>query len=96
MIRSVQVYKNLTGFVMSLLSKLIQRKVWNDPKLWDGFIKCCERTQPQSFKILVNLPRQQLKDVITRVPAMEKPVREFAEKAKQTRVLQVLDEVATA
>merc|ERR1719229_1919305 len=23
-------------------------KVWKQPKVWDGFIKCCERTVPQS------------------------------------------------
>jgi hypothetical protein len=28
--------------------------------LWDGFIKCCQRTKPQSYTVLLQLPPPQV------------------------------------
>lgn len=27
---------------MEILSRLIGKQVWNDKRLWEGFIKCCK------------------------------------------------------
>ncbi len=40
-IQSVTIYKELSGFVNSILTRLIMKKIWTFPKLWDGFIRCC-------------------------------------------------------
>ena len=32
--------------------------------MWQGFIKCCEVTKPQSFPVLLQLPTQQLKSIL--------------------------------
>jgi symplekin len=40
-IQSVTTYKELSGFVNSILTRLIMKKIWTYPKLWDGFIRCC-------------------------------------------------------
>ena len=39
-------------------------QVWKEPKVWQGFIKCCEVTKPQSFPVLLQLPTQQLKSIL--------------------------------
>lgn len=38
-IQSVTLYKGLSGFVIGILAKLISRKIWEMPKLWEGFIR---------------------------------------------------------
>merc|ERR1719195_295027 len=58
-IQSVALYPNLIGFTMNILQRLIVKQVWKQKMLWEGFIKCCERTKPQSFRVLLQLPPAQ-------------------------------------
>ncbi|XP_783721.4 symplekin [Strongylocentrotus purpuratus] len=62
-IQSLSMYPKLKGFIMNLLLRLINKQVWKTPKLWEGFVKCCERTIPQSFQVLLQLPPPQLTEV---------------------------------
>lgn len=62
-IQSLSMYPKLKGFIMNLLLRLINKQVWKTPKLWEGFVKCCERTVPQSFQVLLQLPPPQLLNV---------------------------------
>lgn len=39
---TVSRYKALTDFVMDILSQVLGKGIWNDPTLWEGFIKCCK------------------------------------------------------
>ncbi|CAB4065455.1 SYMPK [Lepeophtheirus salmonis] len=48
-IQSLTAYPKLIGFVMNILQRLIVKQVWRQKTLWDGFVKCCERTVPQSY-----------------------------------------------
>ncbi|KII62096.1 Symplekin [Thelohanellus kitauei] len=64
MIQALTLVPKLAGFVMTLMQKLILKQVWKFPKLWKGFIKCCERTKPQSFGILLQLPIRNLEDCL--------------------------------
>ena len=54
-IQSVALYPNLIGFTMNILQRLIVKQVWKQKMLWEGFIKCCERTKPQSFRVLLQV-----------------------------------------
>ena len=54
-IQSVALYPNLIGFTMNVLQRLIVKQVWRQKMLWEGFIKCCERTKPQSFRVLLQV-----------------------------------------
>ncbi|TRY59890.1 hypothetical protein DNTS_008121 [Danionella cerebrum] len=47
-IQSLTMYPRLAGFV------------WKYPKVWEGFVKCCQRTKPQSYNVLLQLPPAQL------------------------------------
>lgn len=56
---------------MGLLQKLVIRQVWKQPKLWHGFIKCCEKTQPQAFSVLLQLPIRYLEESFQICPALK-------------------------
>ncbi|XP_075886675.1 symplekin [Nelusetta ayraudi] len=73
-IQSLTMYPRLGGFVMNILSRLIVKQVWKYPKVWEGFVKCCQRTKPQSFSVLLQLPPAQLTSVFERCPEMRGPL----------------------
>ncbi|CAL1582661.1 unnamed protein product [Knipowitschia caucasica] len=73
-IQSLSMYPRLGGFVMNILARLIVKQVWNYPKVWEGFVKCCQRTRPQSYSVLLQLPHNQLKRVFERCPEMREPL----------------------
>ncbi|MBN3313005.1 SYMPK protein, partial [Atractosteus spatula] len=73
-IQSLTMYPRLGGFVMNILSRLILKQVWKYPKVWEGFVKCCQRTKPQSFSVLLQLPPPQLTSVFDRCPELREPL----------------------
>ncbi|KAM6427938.1 symplekin [Liasis olivaceus] len=73
-IQSLTMYPRLGGFVMNILSRLILKQVWKYPKVWEGFIKCCQRTKPQSFQVILQLPPQQLSAVFEKCPELREPL----------------------
>lgn len=73
-IQSLTMYPRLGGFVMNILSRLIVKQVWKYPKVWEGFVKCCQRTKPQSYSVLLQLPAAQLAAVFERCPEMRTPL----------------------
>lgn len=73
-IQSLTMYPRLCGFVMNILSRLIVKQVWKYPKVWEGFVKCCQRTKPQSYSVLLQLPPAQLTSVFERCPEMREPL----------------------
>ncbi|KAM6934520.1 symplekin [Xenentodon cancila] len=73
-IQSLTMYPRLVGFVMNILSRLIVKQVWKYPKVWEGFVKCCQRTKPQSYSVLLQLPPAQLTSVFERCPELRGPL----------------------
>uniref|UniRef100_UPI00398E4AEC symplekin n=1 Tax=Pristiophorus japonicus TaxID=55135 RepID=UPI00398E4AEC len=73
-IQSLTMYPRLGGFVMNILSRLIMKQVWKYPKVWEGFIKCCQRTKPQSFQVLLQLPPTPLVNVFEKCPELREPL----------------------
>ncbi|XP_049982256.1 symplekin isoform X2 [Alexandromys fortis] len=73
-IQSLTMYPRLGGFVMNILARLIMKQVWKYPKVWEGFIKCCQRTKPQSFQVILQLPPQQLSAVFDKCPELREPL----------------------
>lgn len=53
-------HPQLLAFIVTVLMTLIEKRVWEYPKIWEGFIKCCERASPQSMAVLLQLPLPQL------------------------------------
>lgn len=77
-IQSLTQYPRLAGFITNLLQRLILKQVWKHKLIWDGFIKCCLRLQPQSMGVLTNLPPAQLQDALSICPELRNPVLEYA------------------
>lgn len=75
-IQALSLYPRLIGFVMNILQRLILKQVWRQKKVWEGFIKCCQRAQPHSFQVLLQLPAPQLADVFKEAPDLKKPLLE--------------------
>lgn len=70
-IQSLSICPRLVGFVMNILAKLITKQVWKQPKVWQGFVKCCQMTKPQSFSVLLQLPFRQLESVFEICPELK-------------------------
>ena len=67
-IQSLGMCPRLVGFVMNILNKLIVKQVWIYPKVWQGFIKCCQMTKPQSLPVMLQLPHIQLEEILQASP----------------------------
>lgn len=62
------------------MQRLIGKQIWKFPKIWEGFIKCCQLLKNVSHQILLqnqqHLPIAQLKEVITQVPELKEHLRQ--------------------
>ncbi|KAK7069039.1 hypothetical protein SK128_025268 [Halocaridina rubra] len=67
-IQTLTHYPKLLGFIINILQRLIAKQVWKQKKVWEGFIKCCQRSTPQSYTVLLQLPAEQLSDVFVNAP----------------------------
>jgi symplekin len=83
-IQAITLYKNLVGFVNSMiLARMIQKNVWSRPVLWKGFVRCAKMMQPTSASVIASLPRQQLKEVLAMEPSLKESVDAY-QKAKSS------------
>ncbi|KAL8604874.1 hypothetical protein ACOMHN_028502 [Nucella lapillus] len=92
-IQSLSMYPRLQGFVLNILQRLIVKQVWQQPKVWEGFIKCCQRTKPQSFQVLLQLPPQQLKGVFRVSPDLRTPLLTHVQAFSQHQLAHVSAEI---
>ncbi|KAJ4457630.1 putative cleavage polyadenylation specificity factor [Paratrimastix pyriformis] len=61
-----------------ILPQLVRLQVWRQPRLWEGFVRCCVRYEPHSYPICLRLPPAQLADILTRFPKLKSSLREYA------------------
>ncbi|KAF9045824.1 hypothetical protein BDZ89DRAFT_1188893 [Hymenopellis radicata] len=93
-IQAVTTYKSLIGFVSTtLLSRLITKKIWTNPPLWEGFIRCAKVIAPASFNALLQLPKEQLRELVDKQPTLKSGLRDFVMKkaTNKARVSAFLD-----
>lgn len=79
-IQSVITYPRLSGFIMNVLQRLISKKVWEQEKVWEGFVKCCQRLKPQSFQVLLQLPAEQLKSIFDSTTDMRNAMKQYIDR----------------
>ena len=65
---------SLTIFVVGLLPRLVNKKVWKIPEIWSGFLLCCIKTAPHSYSVLLNLPRKPFKKAVDQHPELVYPL----------------------
>jgi len=81
----VTTYKSLVGFVSTtLLSRLITKKIWTNPPLWEGFIWCAKVTAPSSINALLQLPKDQLRELVDKQPSLKTALRDYVTKKAGT------------
>lgn len=72
--QTLQVCSSLNMFVMGLLNRLVGKKIWKVPKLWSGFVKCCLETAPDSYPVLLRLPRRPFRSLLREHPELTYPL----------------------
>eukprot|EP00899_Mesostigma_viride_P017504 jgi/Mesvir1/25755/Mv01934-RA.1 len=76
-IQSISAFPKLTSFIMDILSRMVSKQVWKQPKQWEGFLKCAKQTAPHSFPVLLQLPPTQLEDCVAHEPDVKAPLAEY-------------------
>lgn len=79
-IQAATTYKTLLPFISStLLPRLITKKVWTTPPLWEGFIRCVKVCVPGSYAAVCLLPKENLGDLVGRagMESVREGVRDF-------------------
>lgn len=51
-------------FIVELMARLVDRQVYRHKHPWQGFIRLVERTAPDSFAVLVQLPPAELRNLL--------------------------------
>lgn len=64
---------------------IIRKRVWENEKLWKGFVHYCGVLQEQSLVMLVRLPEKKLVELLTEQPALSAIVKETLAN-KKTRI----------
>ncbi|KAJ4911512.1 HEAT repeat-containing protein [Raphanus sativus] len=77
-LQAIGAFPALSDFILEILSRLVSKQIWKYPKLWVGFLKCAQSTQPQSYKVLLQLPPTQLGNALTKVSALRAPLAAHA------------------
>ncbi|CAH8269709.1 unnamed protein product [Arabidopsis lyrata] len=77
-LQAIGAFPALSDFILKILSRLVSKQIWKNPKLWVGFLKCTQTTQPQSYKVLLQLPPPQLGNALTKIPALRAPLTAHA------------------
>ncbi|KAL1753853.1 Symplekin tight junction protein C terminal-domain-containing protein [Schizophyllum commune] len=93
-IQAVTTYKSLVPFVATtLLSRLITKKIWTNAPLWEGFVRCAKVTAPISFGALLQLPKDQLRELVGKQPSLKAGLRDYVMKkaTNKARVAGFLD-----
>eukprot|EP00186_Timspurckia_oligopyrenoides_P004772 CAMPEP_0182442620 /NCGR_PEP_ID=MMETSP1172-20130603/1533_1 /TAXON_ID=708627 /ORGANISM="Timspurckia oligopyrenoides, Strain CCMP3278" /LENGTH=890 /DNA_ID=CAMNT_0024637587 /DNA_START=764 /DNA_END=3436 /DNA_ORIENTATION=- len=81
-IQTLRAHPKLQSFVMGILLRLIDKEVWTSPKLWEGFLRCCQITMPRSATVLLRLPPAQLTDALTKCEPLREPLRKYVSQSK--------------
>ncbi|KAF5275676.1 hypothetical protein FQA39_LY06788 [Lamprigera yunnana] len=98
-IQALSLHPRLSGFVMNILQRLILKQVWKQKVVWEGFVKCCLKTRPQSFSVLMQLPAPQLAEALTMCSELREPLRQYLQtftEGQRTHIPSSVQEVLLA
>lgn len=77
-IKAVAMYKSLVPFVANnVVPKLVARKVWDMPQLWEGFVLLLRVLGQAAFGALLQMPMEQIRDVVEKQPTLRGPLKAF-------------------
>lgn len=77
-IQALKPYKSLVPFVANnIIPKLIGRKIWENPELWEGFSLLIRMLGQASFGALLQMPIEQIRQIMEKQPALKAPLKTF-------------------
>ena len=62
---------------MNILQRLIAKQIWKQKIVWEGFLKCCERTVPHCVPVLLHLPTDQLSEIFEQSHSLKTAVKQY-------------------
>lgn len=92
-IQSLALYNRLIGLVMNILQRLIGREVWLHKRVWQGFIKCCQRTVPNSCPVMLQLPADQLQQLLSTAAELRNSLLDYVAALSEAQRAHVADSV---
>lgn len=85
-IQAMRTYKSLVPFIANnVLPKLVAKRIWEMPQLWDGFVHLVRLLGQASFGTLLQMPLEQIREVVERQPALKGPLKAFVANKPQAR-----------
>ncbi|KAF6003169.1 hypothetical protein F1559_000214 [Cyanidiococcus yangmingshanensis] len=73
-------YPKTHHWMLQLLSVLVERRIWEYPKLWPGFLRACVMLMPQSATVVIaQLPRATLEQALNESADLRDALTAFAE-----------------
>lgn len=77
-IQAVTTYKSLIPFVANnVVPKLVAKRVWEQPKLWDGFVRLLRPLGQATFNALLQMPVERIHEVVEKQPTLRAPLKTF-------------------
>jgi len=75
-IKAVAMYRSLVPFVANnVVPKLVAKRVWEMPQLWEGFVRLVPVLGQASFGALLQMPIDQIRDVVEKQPSVKAPLK---------------------
>ncbi|CAD0197620.1 unnamed protein product [Chrysodeixis includens] len=59
-LQALTLYPSMGPLVLNILQLLMEKEVWTNKVVWEGWVKCCERLVPMSGALLAGLSRRAL------------------------------------
>jgi symplekin len=72
LIQTATQYPDLINFLNHTVTRLILKKIWTSPQLWEGFIKYCQLVKHHAAGIILQLPKSQALEVFMKAPSLRK------------------------
>lgn len=69
--------KVVAAGVQTLLTRLITLRVWEAPRLWEGWLRAARSLLPSSVPLLLQLPLEHAKLAIEALPEARAPLKEY-------------------
>lgn len=73
----------------TVMKRLIEKQVWKNALLWEGYLLYCAQVKEKSLKVLLTLPVAQLKDALDRHAILRSLFKELVSNPKNAKKIQV-------